>query len=91
MLEVILHTIIDDLRGNENKVFKINNKVFPRTTFHIPKRHKYKIPEAKERRWWGRASVWIAFAKVGLPVAYMLVALAIVVPGIINIVVEGTQ
>ena len=78
MLEVILHAVIDDLRSNENKVFKINNKVF-------------KIPEKKEKRWWERASVWIAFAKVGLPVAYMLVALAIVVPGIINIVVEGSQ
>ena len=78
MLEVILHAIIDDLRCNENKVFKINNKVYP-------------IPEEKERRWWERASVWIAFAKIGLPMAYMLVALAIVVPGIINIVVEGSQ
>ena len=77
MLEVILHTIIDDLRGNENKVFKINNKVF-------------NIPEAKEMRWWGRVSTWMAFAKVGLPVAYILVALAIVVPGIINIAVEGS-
>ena len=78
MLEVILHTIIDDLRGNENKVFKINNKAC-------------KMPEAKEKRWWERASIWITLARVGLPVVYMLVALAIVVPGIINIVVEGSQ
>ena len=78
MLEVILHTIIEDLRCNENKVFKINNKVL-------------QIPEEKKRRWWERASVWITLAKVGLPIAYMLVALAIVVPGVINVVVEGSQ
>ena len=78
MFEVILLAIIDNLKGNDNKVFKINNKMLS-------------IPETKERRWWERASVWMAIAKVGLPVAYVLFALAIVVPGIINIMVEGSH
>ena len=44
-----------------------------------------------ENKWWKKASVWITIARVGLPMAYMLVALAIVVPGIINMVVEGSS
>ena len=78
MFEVILLAIIDNLRGNDNKVFKINNKIL-------------NIPEAKDKRWWERASVWIAVARVALPVAYVLVALAIIVPGIINIMIEGSM
>ena len=77
MLEIILHTVIDDLRGNESKVFKINNKILS-------------IPETKKKRWWERISVWITVAKLVLPMAYMLVALAIVMVGVINILVEGS-
>ena len=76
MFEVILLAIIDNLRGNDNKVFKINNKMLS-------------IPETKGKRWWERTSVWTAIARVALPVAYVLVALAIIVPGIINIMIEG--
>ena len=36
-----------------------------------------------------RVVVWIAVAKIGLPLAYVLVTLAIVMPGLINIVVGG--
>ena len=70
MTQVLLHAIIDDLRANDNKVFRVK--------------------EAKEKRWWEKTSVWIKIARVGLPVAYMMVALAIVVPGIINIIVQGS-
>ena len=35
----------------------------------------------------GRSSVWITITRVGLPLAYMMGALAIVVPGIIDMVV----
>ena len=70
MIEVVLHAIIDDFRGNENKVFQIT--------------------EEEEMRWWRRASFWITFSKIGLPVAYMMATLALVVPGVINVVVEGS-
>ena len=78
MFEVILLATIDNMRVNDNKVFKINNKIL-------------NIPEAKGKRWWKRASVWIAVARVALPVAYLLVALAIIVPGIINIMIKGSR
>ena len=68
MLQVLLHTIIDDLRTDDNKVFKMG--------------------EETEERWWKKSSSWIIIARVGLPVTYVLVALAIVVPGILNILAE---
>ena len=71
MIQVLLHTIIDDLRDDENKVYKMEN--------------------VNEKKWWKKASVWITIARVGLPLTYMLGALAIVVPGIINMVVEGSR
>ena len=71
MIQVLLHAIIDDLRGDENKVFKMEN--------------------VNEKKWWKRSSVWITIARVGLPLTYMLGALAIVVPGIINMMVEGSR
>ena len=71
MAEVILHAIIDNLREEENKVFK--------------------MADIDERRWWCRASVWIIVARVGLPVTYLLVAIAIIIPGITNIIVQGSS
>ena len=68
MIQVLLHVIIDELRGDDNRVFKMT--------------------EVKEKRWWQKTSLWITFARVGLPVAYILVALAIVMPGILNILKE---
>ena len=68
MTQVLLHAIIDDLRGEENKVYRMG-------------------PEG-EKKWWKKASAWITIARVGLPVTYVLVALAIIVPGIYNILAE---
>ena len=70
MIEVILHAIIDDLRGRENQVFKISEEL--------------------DMRWWKRMTVWITIAKIGLPIAYMMASLAIVVPGVINVMLDGT-
>ena len=70
MIEVILHAIIDDLRGKENQVFKIT--------------------EEEDMRWWKRMPVWVKIAKIGLPVAYMMATLTIVVPGVINVMLVGT-
>ena len=70
MVEVILHAIIDDLRGRENQVFKISEEI--------------------DMRWWKRMTVWITIAKIGLPIAYMMASLAIVVPGVINVMLDGT-
>ena len=68
MTQVLLHAIIDDLRGDDNKVFKMG--------------------EETEKKWWKKSSSWITIARVGLPVTYVMVALAIVVPGILNILAE---
>ena len=68
MIQVLLHAIIDKLRGEDSKIFKMT--------------------EEKEKKWWKNCSVWITLARVGLPVAYVLVALAIVMPGILNILNE---
>ena len=78
MVEVILLALIDNLRSNENKVFMINNK-------------KLRMPEDEEIRWWKRAHSWTAVAKKGLPLAYLLLMLAIVMPGFINTLVRAEK
>ena len=65
MIEVILHAIIDDLRGRENQ-------------------------EEVVMKSWKSIHGWITIAKIGLPVAYMMATLAIVVPGVINVMLDGT-
>ena len=50
---------------------------------------KTMIPEDEYLKWWDRASFWIAIAKKGLPMAYMLLSLTVIMPGLINIVVGG--
>ena len=68
MTQVLLHAIIDDLREDDNKV--------------------YRMGQEAEKKWYKKASNWITFARVGLPIAYVMVALAIVVPGILNKLAE---
>ena len=68
MTQVLLHAINDDLRKDDNKV--------------------YKMGQEAEKKWYKKASYWITFARVGLPIAYVMVALAIVVPGILNKLAE---
>ena len=75
MVVIILLAIIDNLRSNENKV----KTMIPKTM----------IPVEEGIKWWERASFWISIAKIGLPLAYMLVSLTIVMPGLINIAVGG--
>ena len=50
---------------------------------------KSMIPEDEYLKWWEKASFWILIAKKGLPLAYMLLSLTVVMPGLINILVGG--
>ena len=65
MVIVLLHTIIDDLEGDESKVFTMADK--------------------RKNRSLTKVSFWKMLAKVGLPTAYVVAALAILMPGFINI------
>ena len=38
-----------------------------------------------KRRPWMTTSFWIKISRVGLPIAYIVVALAIVLPGVVNV------
>lgn len=71
MIQVLLHSIIDDMRSNDKKARKMG-----------------KITEGI---WWKKASLWITLARVGLPVTYVLVASAIVTPGIMNVLKEASN
>ena len=70
MVEVLLHTIIDELRVRKGNVFKMEEKV-------------------DDDNIWRKESFWVKVARVWLPIAYMLVALGILVPGIINTIASG--
>ena len=70
MLEVLLHTIIDELRVRNGNVFKMEEKV-------------------NVDKLWRTESFWVMIARTWLPLAYMLVALGILVPGIINTIISG--
>ena len=48
----------------------------------------YKMGQEAEKKWYKKASSWIMIARVGLPLTYVVVASAIVVPGILNILDE---
>ena len=45
---------------------------------------KTMIPKDEYLKWWDRASFWIAIAKKGLPLAYMLLSITVITPGLIN-------
>ena len=42
-----------------------------------------------EKKWWKRTSLWIKFARVGMPITYLVIAMAILVPGILNLLIEA--
>ena len=65
-----MHTIIDDLRSDEDKV-------------------KFMGPNKGEEKWWKRASLWIKFARIGLPITYLVIALVILMPGIFNSITKS--
>ena len=65
MLEVLLHTIIDELRVRNAKVVKIEEKLY-----------------GHQR--WKKEEFWIKVARKWLPIAYLTVALAILVSGIVH-------
>ena len=69
MIQVLLHSIIDDVRGNDDKVWRMGQAT-------------------NDEKWWKKAYVWITIARVGLPVTYVLFALVIIMPGILNILKE---
>ena len=71
ILEVLLHTIIDDLRHGDNKITFMG------------------VKDRGDEKWWKSTSLWIKVARVGLPITYLLIALAIFVPGILNLIVES--
>ena len=71
ILEVLLHTIIDDLRHGDDKV-----------TFMTAK-------DRGDKKWWRQTSLWIKFARIGMPITYLVIALAIFVPGILNLIIEA--
>ena len=71
ILEVLLHTIIDELRHGEDKI-------------------KYMMSNGAEGKWWKKKSHWITFARVGLPITYLVIAMAIFIPGIVNLVISAS-
>ena len=48
----------------------------------------FKMGQETAKKWYKKASSWTTIARVGLPVTYAVVALAIVVPGILNKLAE---
>ena len=45
--------------------------------------------DKEDQKWWKKMSLWIKFARVGMPVTYLVIALAILVPGILNLMIEA--
>ena len=73
-IEMLLHTIIAELLCDDVKLFKVSDK------------------KRADKKTTGRlmsATFWIWTSRVILPVAYVVVALAIVLPGVINVAVNG--
>ena len=70
MLEVLLHTIIDELRVRNGIVFKMEE-------------------EGNANKMWRKESFWVTIGRIWLPIAYLMVALGILVSGIINTVASG--
>lgn len=68
MTHVLIHAIIDDLRGINDKVFRFD--------------------QMTGEKWWNKAPVWVMIARIGLPVIYMVVALTIIMPGVLNKMAE---
>ena len=64
MVIVIIHTIIDHLQGNENRV--------------------YRMADEQDKKWLSRVTFWNTVSRLGLPIAYILLALAIIIPGLVN-------
>ena len=48
----------------------------------------FKTADERKVKWFAHGSFWIAVARVGIPVVYILASLAIVLPGIINITIS---
>ena len=71
ILEVLLHTIIDDMRSGDDKVGYMT------------------ATDNGETKWWKKTSLWIKFARIGLPITYLVITLAILVPGILNLIIEA--
>ena len=68
-IEMLLHTIIAELLCDNVKLFKVSDK----------------IRADKTTRHIMSATFWIWTSRVILPVAYVVVALAIVLPGVLNV------
>ena len=45
----------------------------------------FEAANMEEMRFWDKSAFWVAIARVGVPISYLLITSAIVVPGIINI------
>ena len=68
-IEMLLHAIIAGLQREE-----VGTPVF---------RASEKMNAKKQH--WRTASFWVTISRVGLPIAYAVVALTILMPGIINV------
>ena len=50
----------------------------------------FKTNTIKEKRWWKKASMWIRLARLWLPLTYFIIAMALILSGILNVIV-GNQ
>ena len=69
VLQVLLLAIIDSARKDTDKVIRIGSHTI---------RHR------RKQKWNISATTWTRVARVGLPIAFILCAIAIVVPGMVN-------
>ena len=48
----------------------------------------FKKADERKIRWLTQGTFWIVVARIGIPVVYVIAALAIVLPGIVNIAIS---
>ena len=71
ILEVLLHTIIGELRSRDDKVYYM------------------KATDREGKKWWKKTYLWTKFARIGLPMTYIVITVAILFPGILNLMMEA--
>ena len=49
----------------------------------------FAMAKMEELKFWNKSTFWVAVARVGVPVAYLLITLAIVIPGMFNIAMSN--
>ena len=51
---------------------------------------KTRTSTMKEKRWWKMASMWIKVARMWLPLTYLIIAMALIMSGVFNVIL-GNQ